>query len=305
MTYKLSIIMAAYNVERYIEESIESFLNQKKDWARLVIVNDGSTDSTDEICKKYSSQKNIHIIEQSNGGLSAARNTGLEYALESSQYISFLDGDDFISPEYLYEFDKAIMKSDSDIIEFNMRRFQDDGKKLSKVHSISYSKPTKLNSSNIKNLMMKYKWHSCSRFYKSDLFNNLRFTVGRRYEDMILTPQLYLIAKEVSSIDLELYYYRFNESGITKNAKVNDVYDVLYGRDAVNNVLKNKISLMAFNFNFIKHFFSIVYNMKTKEEQDKSLRILCDKLGMNLKVTSLLFSQFCNAINLKRYVRKS
>ncbi|WP_305373379.1 glycosyltransferase family 2 protein [Photobacterium leiognathi] len=103
--FKLSIILAAYNVEQYIDEAIESYLDQEKDWSQLIIVNDGSTDSTKCKIEKYITAKNnIVILNKINGGLSSARNYGIEYALDNSEYISFFDGDDILTNDYLSSF---------------------------------------------------------------------------------------------------------------------------------------------------------------------------------------------------------
>ena len=108
--FKFSIVVPIYNVEKYLEETIESVINQTigfKDNIQLILVNDGSTDNSEEICLKYKEKypDNIVYVKQENGGVSSARNKGIEYI--EGKYVNFLDGDDKWSLdalEIIYDF---------------------------------------------------------------------------------------------------------------------------------------------------------------------------------------------------------
>ena len=114
MVSKISIIVAVYNVEKYLKRSLDSILNQSYKNIEVIIVNDGSTDNSRNICEKYAElYSNIKVIHKENGGLSSARNIGIENA--TGEYIGFVDSDDYISSNMFEEMYNRIIESDSDI----------------------------------------------------------------------------------------------------------------------------------------------------------------------------------------------
>lgn len=120
---KVSVILCVYNEEKYVRQAIESILGQSLTDLELIIVNDGSTDSTKDIIESYR-DKRIKLINQENIGLGASRNKGLRVA--EGDYVTFLDGDDWFSPEALEEsYNKAVL-NDTDILMFQMINYDDD-----------------------------------------------------------------------------------------------------------------------------------------------------------------------------------
>ena len=102
---KLSIIIPVYNTEKYLHRCIESVLRQKKEWLELIIVDDGSNDVCADMCDEYGIEDdNIKVIHKTNGGLSSARNTGLEVA--SGEFIAFLDSDDLFDTCFIDDMEK-------------------------------------------------------------------------------------------------------------------------------------------------------------------------------------------------------
>lgn len=204
--YKLSIIIPIYNVEKYIQECLESVLCQLPDNIQIICINDGSPDNSMSIAKnqlKPYSQKiksQFVFIDQSNKGLSGARNTGLEYA--EGEYIGFLDSDDKLHPSY---FDSIlnILEEGYDIIDFNVITSEGD---ILKTREVTYDSVFSVS-----------KWFCPARVFKANLFHNIRFTTGISYEDVDLTPKLYLAAKSTYHINVPLYWYRNNEDSITKS----------------------------------------------------------------------------------------
>lgn len=123
---KFSIIVPVYNVEKYLNNCIESLLNQKFDNFEIILVNDGSTDKSGLMCDNYAStNKNISVIHKDNGGLSDARNIGIANA--KGEYIIFVDSDDFIEPESLKKFNELIEKKGKpDVIITRIKKFYED-----------------------------------------------------------------------------------------------------------------------------------------------------------------------------------
>ncbi|UJF15261.1 glycosyltransferase [Jeotgalibaca sp. MA1X17-3] len=111
---KVSIIVPVYNVEKYLKKSIESLMNQTLKDIEIILVNDGSTDNSLFICKQYEKKDfRIKVIDKNNGGVSSARNIGIELA--SGQYIGFIDPDDWIEPEMYEKMYSKIEKTKSDV----------------------------------------------------------------------------------------------------------------------------------------------------------------------------------------------
>ena len=122
---KISVIVPVYNIEHYIEECIKSILNQTFKEFELLLVDDGSTDSSLNICRGYEKKDNrIKVIHKKNGGLSDARNVGIEKAC--GKYICFIDGDDFIANDTLENMYNLILKNNSQIAVCNMVRYYED-----------------------------------------------------------------------------------------------------------------------------------------------------------------------------------
>ena len=111
---KISIIIPVYNVEKYLSRCLESVINQSYKNIEIIIVNDGSTDNSFDICNKYKKKdKRVILIDQNNQGLSGARNTGLKHA--TGEYICFIDSDDYVEKDYVEYLYKLIVKDDYDL----------------------------------------------------------------------------------------------------------------------------------------------------------------------------------------------
>ena len=222
MKKKLSIIVCAYNAEKYINECIHSIIKQLNESSELIIINDGSNDSTESYLKDLESKTNkIRVIHKNNTGISDCRNLGI--SISNSEYITFLDSDDILVDNYIDVIFNELNKS-PDMIEYDLFRFNDSGW-LSRIDATKYkNKKTKYHS--LKKTFMACQWFGCSRVYKKSLFDDVIFPINKRFEDMAIIPILYLKAKTISTIDIPLYGYRVNENGICHNNKLSDLSDV-------------------------------------------------------------------------------
>lgn len=114
----ISIIVPVYNVEKYLKDCIESILKQSMQDFELILVDDGSTDSSGTICDRYAEKDSrIKVVHTKNGGLSAARNAGIEIA--RGEFVAFVDSDDYVLPEFIEQMYKKILETDADICECN------------------------------------------------------------------------------------------------------------------------------------------------------------------------------------------
>ena len=221
----LSVIIPAYNVEKYIERCVKSVLNQTLKEIEIIIIDDGSKDKTSQICEELARQNgNITYKKVKNGGCSAARNFGL--SLVKGEYVAFLDSDDWID-ENMYKDMFQFAKSESaEIVICGFNKLNENGKLLSKVNvSTRDSKEDYTDCTT--------EWFSspCNKIYKKDMIekNNIKFLLDiYTGEDMFFNFMCFFFSKKVVSIDKPYYNYFMNSSSVSNNYKNRtDIYLVL------------------------------------------------------------------------------
>lgn len=213
MNPKLSIIVPVYNVEKYLDKCIVSILNQDYEDFELILVNDGSTDRCIEICNKYlSKDKRIVLINKSNGGLSSARNAGLDIA--RGKYIGFVDSDDWIEKDMYSTLLNIANKYESDIVQCEYQSVVEDDYKINNKQSI-------LNHfTNLQAIDQMYGDRyisatvSWNKIYNKNLFKDIRFPIGKLHEDEFTTYKLLYKSKKVTYTSKKLYYYRQTPNSI-------------------------------------------------------------------------------------------
>jgi len=241
---KVSIIMPAYNAEKFIEESIKSVISQTFKEFELIIINDGSNDNTINIIKKYEQKDSrIYVIDKKNEGLSDARNQGLKIA--KGKYIFFLDSDDCIQEntlEILYSLESENKKI---IVACEFERFK-------KTYKNSIYNKKKNNIYNKKNffknvLKLKYSMYACGALFPIDFFDNFNFPPKIYFEDLASVYLLYGKADKIIRVNSKLYKYRKNENSIvnTVNEKKLKDYDLASNQFmcylARNNICNDKL----------------------------------------------------------------
>lgn len=237
---KLSIIVPVYNVEKYVEECIESLLAQNLDSIEILVIDDGSKDNSINIVKGFDDSR-LKVYQKENGGLSSARNYGLERA--EGEYVCFIDSDDFIkgndSFKILYENAKT---EDLDILTgiFSWYYSEDNIRKDSRCEALISDKPMEGKEYLKKALQVDgYIAIACTQLYKREFLksNNLEFKEGIFHEDEQFTPRALLKANRVNVTDLNFYMYRQREGSIMsapKNLKrVDDIYSIFNDLAAV------------------------------------------------------------------------
>ncbi|MBE6922614.1 MAG: glycosyltransferase family 2 protein [Ruminococcaceae bacterium] len=220
---KISIIVPVYRVEPYLRLCIESILSQTHRDFELILVDDGSPDSCGAICDEYAARDNrITVIHQENGGLSAARNTGIDwvFANSDSQWITFADSDDALAPIMLETLYREAVRHQADIAITNPATFTEDiqlekeGKYVGE--SSCYTGKALLEPFyNGENLFSIATW---GKLFRKELFQELRFPLGKWHEDEATTPILLYHAEKVVLVRSWLYYYRQREGSIMNRA---------------------------------------------------------------------------------------
>lgn len=222
---KISIIVPVYNVEKYLSECIESVLNYKG--VEVILVDDGSTDNSGEICDKYASKnKNIIVIHQKNKGLSGARNSGIKKA--TGDYLMFVDSDDLLIPNINLD---AITKENADIIVYKWKYFYEDSNLYKSFQD--YDDYSELNYFETIDKMIQtgqISISACNKIVKRSLIidNDLFFKEGLLSEDIDWSLRLYLVAETISVKNEEIYIYRQNREGSITNTKTKQAVDSLF-----------------------------------------------------------------------------
>ncbi|WP_297406149.1 glycosyltransferase [uncultured Cetobacterium sp.] len=223
---QLSIIVPIYNVEKYLSECLESIYKISNINYEVILINDGSTDNSEEIMETYKKKypKLTKIITKNNQGLSATRNIGIKEA--KGEYLSFIDSDDTIDAKIFQEFFKEGLNLDLDVMVGNMRYFSKDkiGMPLyrsQEIKDFTVGKGTKF-------FQTLFQGKKCFReevvddIYKREFIceNKLYFHENLIHEDSFFTPMVYLKAKRVKYIDKTFYFYRQRSGSIM--SKVNE-----------------------------------------------------------------------------------
>lgn len=210
----ISIVIPAYNVEKYLDECLQSVINQTYGHLEIIIVDDGSTDSTPQICDEFALKDDrITVIHKENGGLSSARNAGVVIA--TGEYITFIDSDDYVTFDYVEQLYHTLKKDNADISILSSTVNSDY------LHVGIVEESKKLTATSAVEEMLKEKsihTSSCGKLYRKDFFSDVRFPEGRIYEDYATTYLLFEKASLISIIPVKKYYYRDNFLGITKSS---------------------------------------------------------------------------------------
>lgn len=234
---RLSVVVPSYNVSNYLEECIESIVKQEIDNMEILIVNDGSTDNTLEIAKRLELKYNqIKVIDQPNGGLGNARNTGIEYA--SGQYLTFVDSDDIICEDAYKKMLSIIDESGSDFIIGNVVRFNSTRIYPSVLHQkVFIDDLVGINIHTRPELM--YDTTAWNKIFRMEFWKkfNFRFPEKMLYEDIPVTLPAHSVAEKVDVLTDIVYKWRARDAGdnsITQQKeKIENFVDRVKGIDMV------------------------------------------------------------------------
>ena len=215
---QISVIIPVYNVEKYLHRCIDSILVQTFEDFELILIDDGSPDRCGAICDEYAEQDNrIHVIHQENGGLSAARNAGIDWALahSNSQWLTFVDSDDWIHPQYLEALLSAAKCNHVLISTCGIEKV-DKQDKLEMKECSSYVKKSE-------ELYLEYAQKTvnmvaCGKLYNIKCFHTVRYPLNKQWEDLATTYKIIFSVPECAVINQNLYYYYNNPEGIVRHS---------------------------------------------------------------------------------------
>lgn len=221
----ISIIVPVYNTAQYLRKCIDSIISQTYKNFELILVDDGSTDRSPQICDDYAKQdKRVKVIHKKNGGLSDARNIGIDISL--GQYIVFIDSDDWILPNMIEELYKKSIEYDADMVISNYLCVNESGddegyyKLYTDFMIISGREAiSKLYDSN-----KVYYIIMCAKLFKRKLFDNLRFTFGTVNEDEFLIHHILNLCNKIVCLPERYYFYYQRSNSIMHTNDISDVF---------------------------------------------------------------------------------
>lgn len=234
----ISVIVPIYNTEKYLRKCIESILSQSYRNIELLLINDGSPDSSAEICREYlDKDKRCYYFEKENGGLSDARNYGIERA--TGEYITFVDSDDFLMDLALEKLHATALLGESDLVVGGFCHFDSpnfyifDRKRFGNLPITIVEKEFAVNQMDemfeVPFLCYSTAW---GKLYKSSLFKEIRYPLGKYAEDQFTTWKLYLASEKIAVCNHTIYAYRKNYEGLSLNFNLShlDYIDALEER---------------------------------------------------------------------------
>ena len=214
----ISVIIPVYKVEPYLRQCVDSILSQTYTNLEVILVDDGSPDHCPAICDSYATQDSrVRVIHKTNGGLSDARNAALE--VFTGDYIAFVDSDDWIEPQMYSDMMTMMLEQKLEMVFCTVREVIDG--KPAGVRYHYFPDGTVMGASEVQKLALKDEIAAAvwMRLCRRECFEQVRFPVGRNYEDIAVTFLPFEHAEKVGFLDRPFYNYRINKSGIAHQKK--------------------------------------------------------------------------------------
>ena len=272
----ISVIVPVYNVKQYLETCVNSILDQTYKYLEILLIDDGSTDGSGELCEIIKDKDSrISVYHKANGGLSDARNYGIEKS--KGDFYAFIDSDDALHKDFFRELMAAQKESCSDIVACDMTLFnnQDELQDLFMMTNTTsrrvYSKEDALKEYFSPAAGRKIHHGLCMKIYSRHLFDELRFEVGRLHEDLYITYRLIDNANSLVYVDCPYYFYFQNNTGsICKNYGVKNYLDESEAYTRIYRYFKgqNRVSDELLHFLIIQYLlmFEKAYDIRKMEE---------------------------------------
>lgn len=278
----VSVIIPIYNVEQYLDRCLASILNQTYTNIEIILVDDGSTDNSGKICDEYVKKDNrIKVIHKKNGGLSSARNAGLDIAI--GKYIKFVDSDDWLELDAIQYLYSLLHRFNADFsMGANIRIENVNGNRISEIFEQCLSQKEFLNKffkiGTQENVQ--YAW---AKLYKRELFSEVRYPLGLIAEDVPATFQVAIRSSRIAYSTKNVYHYFINCKSITGigfNEKTFDllkVWDLVF--DTANKMCANEIKEMAM-LNRKRADFGILFNYVISNRYNKVDKETYNKISL-------------------------
>lgn len=289
----ISIIVPIYNVEKYLKKCLDSILAQTYTNLEIILIDDGSPDGCPAICDEYAEKDDrIVVIHKENGGVSSARNAGLENV--SGEFIGWVDPDDYIEPNMFEELYKNIKENNSDIAICSVKHFGYENR-IEKYDNSVLSGDEFLR----RILNGKIKSYLCNKLFSKNIFDSVVFPYGENYEDHYIMHLIAEKAQKVSTIGKPLYFYRIWKKSITfsnkgKKAKAylkssNNRVDYFYNSEFYVDAIQGKLSCLR---TIVSDMSNKCYRKELKhliDEAHSCFNICKKQLSLTQKIMTYIF----------------
>ena len=304
----ISIVVPIYNVENYLRQCLDSISEQTYKNFECILINDGSTDNSKQIAEEYLTDSRFKLINQSNKGLSGARNTGINHIREESIFVAFVDSDDYIYPDFLETLIEHI-EDDVDIIEGMIDYFHDEIKVDNVCHDfekqILISKDDKLGKLALNELRVSV----FPKLFRKSLFTEDFFPEGWIFEDLAVVPELVIHSGKWIKLPKVIYGYRIRPNSITTKEfseekldvfKIFGKYDLFFKDESdVTKLLVEKLKYLHLNYHDIEFVpENNQYKQLYKQEKQKLLSKIADY------ESKALISIIVPIYNVEKYLRQ-
>lgn len=321
---KVSIIIPVYNVEQYLEECIDSMINQTYSNLEILLIDDGSKDNSGKICDMYSKKDDrIKVIHQVNGGLGNARNTGLDNA--TGDYIMFADSDDFFTPNACEVMLKEIENKDADYVIGNYQNCTEESVLWEKpIFDIDKYKNFKLSIKDYKNSFYIMNSSVCNKIFRTSFLNKIgvRFEEGIPAEDALFSTYCFVRTKKVYYISDVMYLYRQRReaSSISMNCSFNYFQGISKAYKLIYENFKENKEIGFYRYFYAKSMTYILYkfidsNLLTEEERidvlsemrwfyklSKELNVPACQESLDLIINKIIDGEYKDAIDICRVI---
>lgn len=307
MNELVSIIVPVYNTEKYLNKCLNSILTQTYKNIEVILINDGSTDNSLKVCKEYEKKdKRIKLINKENEGLSATRNLGILTA--KGKYIGFIDSDDFIEEDMFKNLYEDMINNNSDISICEMTNSE---------KYLKENKTTKVEVLNNKEAIFKLLYdneinnYAGNKLIKKEMFENIKFPIGRKFEDLAIMHYLIEKAKTITYNSYIGYHYIQRPGSITKSISESYLTDYLWATDVFISTIKenHKELTKEIDSTYAKYIVNIFsgctkgrlkafYNCEKMKQKYKIYKNICKDLGLKEALKKLNFKHKCFAILL-------
>lgn len=304
----ISIIVPIYNVENYLRQCLDSIQNQTYKKFECIMVNDGSTDSSQQLAEEYLTDSRFKLINQSNKGLSGARNTGINHIREESIFVAFVDSDDYIYPDFLETLIEHI-EDDVDIIEGMIENFHDEIKVDRVCHNfekkILITKDDKLGELALNEMRVSV----FPKLFRKSLLTEDFFPEGWIFEDLAVIPELVSHSGKWIKLPKVIYAYRIRPNSITTKEfseekldvfKIFGKYDLFFKDESdITKLLVEKLKYLHLNYHDIEFVpENNQYKQLYKQEKQKLLSKIADY------ESKALISIIVPIYNVEKYLRQ-
>lgn len=263
----ISVIVPVYNVEKYLEQCVDSIINQTYTNLEIILVDDGSIDNSPQICDDYASiDSRIRVYHKKNGGLSDARNIGISKT--NGKYITFIDSDDFVDSRFIEILYLQIQETGAQISCVGMQWFY-SGDRIEQDKR-QYKNETLKKEAAIVALLdqSEFQNYVCNKMFCKELFRSIVFPYRRKMEDLAITYQLIERCDLVSYNPVKLYFYYQRANSITRSSGSEIFIDYYLFSKERYLYIKKKYPEMVVNYQYFNNVIIDCYPFLSEEEMD-------------------------------------